>query len=158
MQYWCISTEIDSCDSGCANSITNTYYTNYEKALSDFEIKLVKRGKCGDGLMLMECEDVEGVITPKTVIKEVDMYEEVEVYEMCGRRLILVYIANGTRRTTKVYDDSTTIRAICQENGIVYEPCRTRLDGAHLRADEYDKSLAEFGITERCSLSRMTKI
>lgn len=76
MQYWCISTEIDSCDSGCANSITNTYYTNYEKALSDFEIKLVKRGKCGYGLMLTECEDVEGVITPKTVIKEVDMYEE----------------------------------------------------------------------------------
>lgn len=88
MQYWCVSTETDSCDSGCANSITNTYYTNYEKALSDFEIKLVKRGKCGDGLMLMECEDVEGVIVSKTVIKEVDMYEEVDVYEICGRRLM----------------------------------------------------------------------
>lgn len=70
---------------------------------------------------------------------------------------INVRITTNGMRATKQYDDSTTIRTICEENGIDYETGGTMLDGCALRAGEYDKTLREFGFTESCSLSKVVK-
>lgn len=71
--------------------------------------------------------------------------------------IINVKITTNGFRGNKNYDDSTTIRQICEENDIDYASSGTMLDGAYLKAGEYDKPLSEFGFTETCSLSKVVK-
>lgn len=71
--------------------------------------------------------------------------------------MVTVRIAANHKFITKDYDDSTTIRAICEENGIDYTVGGMMLDGAYLRIGEYDKTLREFGFTERCALAEIIK-
>lgn len=81
MKFWCISTEIDSCDSGCENQIIRTYYTNYKRAVRDFGRSLDEAADYGYGVSLIECEDVDGVIIHKSIIHKVKMYESFEEIE-----------------------------------------------------------------------------
>lgn len=69
--------------------------------------------------------------------------------------MVTVRITANNNRIIRDYDDSTTIRTICEENGIEYETYGTFLDGAYLRANEYDKTLRELGFTEVCYLARI---
>ena len=64
--------------------------------------------------------------------------------------------ANGERKIV-AYSDDTTIRAICEENGIDYSTPGTYLDGQPLRAGDYDQTLADFGFAEECRLQRLVK-
>lgn len=70
---------------------------------------------------------------------------------------INVQITTNATRTSKQYDDGTTIRTICEENDIDYSTGSPFLDGAPLRAGDYDKTLRDFGIAEKCSLTKLVK-
>lgn len=70
---------------------------------------------------------------------------------------IQVRITTNGERKTVAYSDDTTIRTICEENDIDYATGGTMLDGAYLKAGDYDKTLADFGFTEVCSLSKVVK-
>ena len=70
---------------------------------------------------------------------------------------INVKIMNNGEKKTVAYSDDTTIRAICEENDIDYATPGTYLDGAPLRAGDYDKTLADFGFAEECRLQRLVK-
>lgn len=70
-KFWCVSRIVDSMDSGCADGIHDTYFTDYNKALdywNDYPID--------DGFTLCEYEDVDGVIVYKRTLRNKPMYAE----------------------------------------------------------------------------------
>lgn len=71
--------------------------------------------------------------------------------------MIQVRVSSNTKRDTVIVPAETTPRQVFEQAGINYTSGISSLDGAPLRAGEMDKSFAEFGITERCTLMNVIK-
>ncbi len=71
--------------------------------------------------------------------------------------LISVVIANNARRSTKVLDDSTTLRQALEEAQVDYSMSSPWLDGCALQPGDLDKSFADFGVTDHCQLTSIVK-
>lgn len=68
---------------------------------------------------------------------------------------INVVVGHNSDRFQKLYADTTTIREILEDNEIDYGCGVTTLDGTTVR--ELDKTLADYGITNRCCLFSIIK-
>ena len=71
--------------------------------------------------------------------------------------MIKIVVGNTTNRSTVIEDESKTLREILEENGIDYTVGMTQLDGATLRPGDLDKSFADFGVTDHCTLLSVVK-
>ena len=71
--------------------------------------------------------------------------------------MVQVKIGNNLSRETVMFDNNTTIRQALEQRGIDYSTGVTTLDGAPLRPGDMDKTFAQFGITERCTLVNVVK-
>ena len=71
--------------------------------------------------------------------------------------MITIKIGNNLERKTVIVDENTTVRNALESNGIDYSTGVTTLDGAPLRPGDMDKSFAQFGITEKCTLVNVLK-
>lgn len=66
-------------------------------------------------------------------------------------------IGTNMNRTTKPCELTKTIRKALEEEGIDTSVGTVHLDGASLRPGDLDKTFAEFGITNKCSLISVVK-
>lgn len=71
--------------------------------------------------------------------------------------IIRVTIGSNLKRANVNIDDSTTLRNALETNGVDYTTGVTSLDGCPLQPGDLDKSFAQFGITEKCSLTSVVK-
>ena len=71
--------------------------------------------------------------------------------------MIRIIVGNTTNRSTVIEDESKTLRTVLEENNIDYTVGMTQLDGATLRPGDLDKSFADFGVTDHCSLLSVVK-
>ena len=71
--------------------------------------------------------------------------------------MITIKIGNNLERKTVIVDENTTVRNALESNGIDYSTGVTTLDGAPLRPGDMDKSFAQFGITEKCTIVNVLK-
>ena len=71
--------------------------------------------------------------------------------------MIKVTIGNNVKRESKFIDEETTIRTALEDSEIDYTRGSINLDGAPLGPGEFDKSFADFGITEKCYLLQVVK-
>lgn len=71
--------------------------------------------------------------------------------------MISVSVGTTTKRETKMYAPSTTIRTILEENDVDYSASQIMLDGSNLQADEMDKTLADLNKTTKCLLVAVVK-
>lgn len=71
--------------------------------------------------------------------------------------MIQVKISANDFRNTVVVSNNATIREILESNNIPYGSTQIALDGAPLNAGDFDKTLAQFNITDRCVLSSVIK-
>ena len=71
--------------------------------------------------------------------------------------MIQVVITNNTNKNTVIVPASNTIRQTLESAGVDYTRGTMRMDGAPLGAGDFDKTFADFGITEKTSLSAITK-
>lgn len=71
--------------------------------------------------------------------------------------MIKVTVGNNLNRTAVIADPSTKIRKVLEDNNIAYENGGTHLDGVSLKAGDFDKSFADFGITDKCYLLNVVK-
>lgn len=65
-------------------------------------------------------------------------------------------ICNSGRKNVMASEDKT-VREVLEENGIRYDTGITSIDGAALRPGEFDKTLSQLGIAEKCFLSNVVK-
>ena len=72
--------------------------------------------------------------------------------------MISVTVGTNLSRETIIVPPATTIKKVLEENHVNYEKASLHLDGAVLKSGEINKTLADFGITERCSIIAVTKI
>ena len=71
--------------------------------------------------------------------------------------MILVTVGNNTARKKVTVSPETTLRTILEDNEINYTVGTMHLDGSALQAGDLDKTLAEFGITDKCYLLNVVK-
>ena len=71
--------------------------------------------------------------------------------------MIKVTVGNSVKRDTVIVSANTTLRSILEDADIDYARGSVTLDGATLKAGDFDKTLEEFGITERCYLLSVVK-
>lgn len=71
--------------------------------------------------------------------------------------MIQVTVGTTTKRNKKNYPSETSIRNILEDNNIDYGVATIMLDGANIKADEMDKSLASLGKVEKCMLIAVIK-
>lgn len=73
--------------------------------------------------------------------------------------IIQVTVGDNTRRDTRGYDDTRTLRSIFEENSINYTSpgVVNSLDCCPLRPGDLDKTLADFGIQNKVVLSSVVK-
>ena len=71
--------------------------------------------------------------------------------------MIRIIVGNTTNRTTVIEDESKTLRQVLEENEIDYTRGMTQLDGATLRPGDLDKTFADFGVADHCSLLSVVK-
>jgi len=71
--------------------------------------------------------------------------------------MIKVNLNTNYERKTLIVDEATTIRQFLEDNGVDYSVTMQALDGAPLVAGDFDKSFAEYGIADHCSLNAVTK-
>lgn len=71
--------------------------------------------------------------------------------------MINVTVGNNVKRERKNYASDTTIRNILEDNGIDYTVGMVNIDGATLQAGDMDKTLDDFGITERTYILQVVK-
>lgn len=71
--------------------------------------------------------------------------------------MIRVQVGNNLDRKTVIVDSDVTLRNVLEENGVDYYRFQMNLDGAMLRPGDFDKTFADFGITEKCFLLAVQK-
>lgn len=71
--------------------------------------------------------------------------------------MIKVTIGTTTKRDTKMYAPSKTLRNILEDNNIEYGIAQVTLDGVGIGLGDIDKSLSTLGITEKCMLIAVVK-
>lgn len=71
--------------------------------------------------------------------------------------MIKVTVGNNMKRTNKIVDENTTLRAVLEEADIDYTRGVMHLDGSSLNPGDLDKTFANFGITEKCFLLNVVK-
>lgn len=71
--------------------------------------------------------------------------------------MIQVTVGTTTKRIKKVYDSSTKIRTILEENDVDYSVATIMLDGANIQADDMDKTLATLNKIDKCMLIAIVK-
>lgn len=71
--------------------------------------------------------------------------------------MISVTVGNNISRKSEPYPPNTTIRTILEEAELDYSTGGIHLDGATLGAGDFDKTLADFNITDRCYLLSVVK-
>jgi sulfur carrier protein ThiS len=71
--------------------------------------------------------------------------------------MVQVKVGNNMKRNTVVVDENTTLRQVLEQQEINYSTGVTTLDGAPLRPGDMDKTFAQFGIVEKCSLINCVK-
>ena len=71
--------------------------------------------------------------------------------------MIKVTIGNNFKRDVKFIDEGTTIRSALEDAEIDYTRGSVNLDGAPISAGEFDKTFADFGVTEKCYLLQVVK-
>lgn len=72
--------------------------------------------------------------------------------------MIQVTVGNNVRRNpAKLFEKTTTLRAILEDAELDYTRGSMTLDGATLLAGDLDKTLADFGIAEKCFLLNVVK-
>ena len=72
--------------------------------------------------------------------------------------MIKVIVGNNAGRDRVIIDENTTLKACQEENGIDYTRGSTHLDGSTLRPGDLEKTFADFGIKETCSLLNIVKM
>lgn len=65
-------------------------------------------------------------------------------------------ITNATRKTIAT-DVNSTVREVLEANDVNYEMTPIYIDGAPLGIGDHDKTFAELGITEKCTLTAVIK-
>lgn len=71
--------------------------------------------------------------------------------------MIKITVGNNMKRTNKIVDENTTLRAVLEEADIDYTRGVMHLDGSSLNPGDLDKTFANFGITEKCFLLNVVK-
>jgi len=71
--------------------------------------------------------------------------------------MVKVNVRNNFEKSAVMVDENTTVRTILTNAGIDYSRYPVSLDGAPLRAGDFDKSLAQYGITSECFLVSVNK-
>lgn len=71
--------------------------------------------------------------------------------------MIKVRVGNNFQRSDVIVDSNTTLRQVLEDQGVDYTRGMTNLDGAMLAPGDLDKTFGDFGITEYCYLTNVTK-
>ena len=71
--------------------------------------------------------------------------------------MINVTVGTTTSKAVKMYEGSTTIRFILEDNAIDYSMTSVLLDGINLKSDEMDKTLTQLNKTTKCMLIAAVK-
>lgn len=72
--------------------------------------------------------------------------------------IIQVKIGTNTNRKTVNLDNSTTLRNALESNGVELDSQGViSLDGCPLQPGDINKTFADFGVDERCSLTKVVK-
>lgn len=71
--------------------------------------------------------------------------------------MIKVTVGNNLNRSNVIVEPTTTIRKVLEDNNIAYENGGTHLDGVAIKAGDFDKTFADFDITEKCYLINVVK-
>lgn len=71
--------------------------------------------------------------------------------------MIQVTVGTTTERTKKNYSSDTTIRTILEDNNVDYSVATVMLDGANIKTNEMDSTLAALGKVEKCMLIAVVK-
>lgn len=66
--------------------------------------------------------------------------------------------SNAGRQPAKLYPSDTVVRGILEENEMLTGNAIINLDGAPLGASDYGKTLADFGVTDRCAITAVVKM
>lgn len=71
--------------------------------------------------------------------------------------MIKIIVGTTLNRKTVIEDENKTLKQILEENEIDYSRGMTQLDGATLGAGDLEKTFADFGILDHCSLLNIVK-
>jgi len=71
--------------------------------------------------------------------------------------MIKVVIGNNLKREEKILDETTTLRAALETQGVDYTRGLTQIDGATLNPGDLDKTFADLGVGEKCFLLNVVK-
>ena len=71
--------------------------------------------------------------------------------------MIRVTFGNNVDRQTVIVDSTTTPHQILIDAGIDYSRGAWNINGALLRPGDFDRSLADLGVTETCSILNVVK-
>lgn len=66
--------------------------------------------------------------------------------------MIKVRVGSNLDTKTVIVDSTRTLKSVLEENEVDFSRGNTHLDGTPLKAGEINKTFAEFGIAEKCSL------
>lgn len=71
--------------------------------------------------------------------------------------MIQVTVGTTTNRTKKAYAPDTTVRTILNDNAIDYSAATVMIDGANIKSNEMDSSLAQLNKVESCMIIAIVK-
>lgn len=71
--------------------------------------------------------------------------------------MIKVRIQSNSVREEQLVAPTSTLRSVLDAAGVQYQSCTVNLDGMPLKAGDLDKTFADFGVTEVCWLTGITK-
>lgn len=71
--------------------------------------------------------------------------------------MIKVILGTNTSRTEDIFSADTTLRTALESHDIDYTVGSIHLDGVSLKVGDLDKTFAECGIAEKCSLISVVK-
>ena len=71
--------------------------------------------------------------------------------------MVRVIVGTTTQKSEKNYPSDTTIRHILEDNAIDYSTSQIMLDGASLKTEHMDSTLAQLNKKEKCMLIAVVK-
>ena len=71
--------------------------------------------------------------------------------------MITVTIGTNLNRSKVIVEPGTTVRTLLEDNNIDYSVGGIHLDGMSIAGGDLDKSLRDYGITEKCTLISVVK-
>ena len=71
--------------------------------------------------------------------------------------MISVTVGTNTKKSTRIVDESATLREVLEEAQIDYTRGQTCLDGSTLNPGDLDRTFAQLGIADRCYLLNVVK-